>query len=382
MRTHPEMRIHQNEDSPSSTHPASRRHHTRWAPLVQGSVGCVVLAILLTLLNACGDGSPVASADAPVEASAAPADAAARAVASALSLAASQQKDAFLEGDHSGSVQVVMGAADQRRFQLHFDQYSDDGVSFLHGTLEVTWDDEGIPGFSGDLYVRVGDSAPTAAGLDGDIIHLPGGGSMTLIIDWPTPVAADDRDVTDPLDRSASDMDVQPATIRLNETAREVIWRTIRAAAERGAGVYEGDASGRARIRLSRSVATNEEGSVIEAEANLVFERYGSTARFALGGELRLKYRRDTQGRSRAVVDGEIQVYTSTGVGLFVPDADLVRQWLDTRFSGLAPVTMADASAGQDPSQQRESPNESPNDSLRDSPDDTPGESSSARYGS
>ncbi|MBT6146735.1 MAG: hypothetical protein HOH74_14950, partial [Gemmatimonadetes bacterium] len=91
----------------------SRPRRSPLLPLLQGGIGCVVLAILLALLNACGE-SPVAPAG-PSSSAVVAGDAAARAVAVAIALASEEEGDAVLAGDHSGSLQVTVNEATDRQ---------------------------------------------------------------------------------------------------------------------------------------------------------------------------------------------------------------------------------------------------------------------------
>ncbi|MBT6146284.1 MAG: hypothetical protein HOH74_12680, partial [Gemmatimonadetes bacterium] len=70
-------------------------------------------------------------------------------------------------------------------------------------------------------------------------------------------------------------------------------------------------------------------------------------SRFWLGGALQLRSRRDTQGRFRVAISGEVLVYTASGVAAYTPSADVVRKWLDARQ--IASSDQQTASDGQVP---------------------------------
>ncbi|MBT3345880.1 MAG: hypothetical protein HN712_19440 [Gemmatimonadetes bacterium] len=323
----------------------SRPRRSPLLPLLQGGIGCVVLAILLALLNACGE-SPVAPAG-PSSSAVVAGDAAARAVAVAIALASEEEGDAVLAGDHSGSLQVTVNEATDRQLRLEFVDYSDDGVSFLDGAMTVTWSETGTPHFSGDLQIRAGQGEPESANLEGEVISLPGGGTMTLVIDWPAEPGDGGQEVPDSDVDAETDADVVPSTIRLSESAQEAVWQMIRDAAERGAGIHAGQSSGRVLIRLTRTVTATETDRVTDTDGYLRFEQYSSTSRFWLGGALQLRSRRDTQGRFRVAISGEVLVYTASGVAAYTPSADVVRKWLDARQ--IASSDQQTASDGQVP---------------------------------
>ena len=323
-------------------------------PMLQGGIGCVVLAILLALLNACSE-SPVAPPS-PATSSVVVGDAA-RAVAVAIALAAEEEEDVELAGDHSGLLQVTIKAAEDRQLRLEFVDYSDDGVSFLDGAMTVTRSEAGVPHIRGDLQIHMGQGEPESVDLDGEIISLPGGGTMTLVIDWPGESGGGDQADTDSdqisvdqtgdnqtepgqedpaldadlPDSEETDADVVPPTIRLSDSAQAAVWRTIREVAEEGAGVHAGNASGHVRVRLTRTVTATETDRVTDVEAHLRFEQFAASSRFSLGGALRVRSRRDTQGRFRLALESDLRVYTHAGVAAFTPDTDVVRQWLEER---------------------------------------------------